>query len=160
MIGMVIAHEISHSFDSSGGQYDALGNVTDWWTPEDKAAFKERVDRLAAYYDAIHPWEGVDLPGEILTDEACADMAGIKCILRIAAETEDFDYDAFFRAYAKTWFEEVNLERAKTYFTDSHPLDYLRINCTLQQYDEFLDFYGIKEGDGMYLAPEDRVAIW
>ena len=69
--------------------------------------------------------------GSIMTGEACADMAGIKVMLRLAAENPDFDYDKFFRSYA-----------------------------TLQQYDEFLDFYGITEGDGMYLAPEDRVAIW
>ncbi|MBR6376151.1 MAG: M13 family metallopeptidase [Oscillospiraceae bacterium] len=160
MIGLVIAHEISHSFDSGGGQYDALGNVTDWWTPEDKAAFQVRVDRMAAYFKAIHPWQGANLPGDILTVEACADMAGLKCLLRVAAETEDFDYDAFFRAFAKTWFAEMNTERAKYSLGDSHPLPFLRINCTLQQYDEFLDFYGIEEGDGMYLAPEDRVAIW
>ena len=69
--------------------------------------------------------------GSIMTGEVCADMAGIKVMLRLAAENPDFDYDKFFRSYA-----------------------------TLQQYDEFLDFYVITEGDGMYLAPENRVAIW
>ena len=160
LIGVVIAHEISHCFDSTGSKYDAGGNVADWWTQEDRAAFQERVDRMAAYYSAIHPWEGADLPVEIMTDEACADMAGVKCLLRVAAETEDFDYDAFFRACARAWYMELNESAISYFITDSHPLCYLRINCTLQQYDEFLDFYGIKEGDGMYLAPEDRVAVW
>ena len=87
-------------------------------------------------------------------------MAGIKAMLRIAAEKEDFDYDTFFRAYADIWFTKDTLQMAYARINDSHPMPYLRINATLQQYDEFLDFYGITEGDGMYLAPEDRVAIW
>lgn len=87
-------------------------------------------------------------------------MAGIKCMLLIAAEKENFDYDAFFRAYADLWLTKDTLQRAYTRIYDMHPMSYLRINATLQQYDEFLNFYDIKEGDGMYLAPEDRVAIW
>jgi putative endopeptidase len=160
MIGMVIAHEISHSFDSSGASFDALGNVADWWTPEDKAEFQNRVERLETYYSNIHPWEGFDLPAAILTGEACADMAGMKCILRVASETEDFDYDAFFRTYADLWMMEFKVSLAPKYLSDPHPQGYLRINSVLQQFDEFLDYYGITEGDGMYLAPEDRVAIW
>jgi putative endopeptidase len=53
-----------------------------------------------------------------------------------------------------------SLQRVYLRINDVHPLPYLRVNCTLQQYDEFLDFYGITEGDGMYLAPENRVNIW
>ncbi len=159
-LGIVIAHEISHSFDSSGAYYDALGNVADWWTPEDKAEFQNRVERLETYYSNIHPWEGFDLPAAILTGEACADMAGMKCILRVASETEDFDYDAFFRTYADLWMMEFKVSLAPKYLSDPHPQGYLRINSVLQQFDEFLDYYGITEGDGMYLAPEDRVAIW
>ena len=96
----------------------------------------------------------------IMTGEACADMAGMKVILRIASEKENFDYDKFFRAFADLWFAKENLMMARAGIEDEHPLNYLRINCTLQQFDEFLDFYGITEGDNMYLAPEDRVNIW
>ncbi len=159
-LGFVIAHEISHSFDSSGAYYGAQGNVADWWTPEDKAEFRKRVERLEAYYQNIHPWEGFDLPAAILTGEACADMAGMKCLLRVASETENFDYDALFRAYADLCIVEFKSFLAPYLLYDPHPVGYLRINCVLQQYDEFMDFYGIQEGDGMYLAPEDRVAIW
>lgn len=98
--------------------------------------------------------------GSIMTGEACADMAGIKVMLRLAAENPDFDYDKFFRSYANVWLIKDTLEMAYIRINDTHPMGYLRINATLQQYDEFLDFYGITEGDGMYLAPEDRVAIW
>ena len=159
-IGVVIGHEISHAFDSTGAQFDKDGNMSDWWTEEDRAAFLERNKKMEDYYNAIHPWAGQDLHGSIVTGEACADMAGVKVVLRLAAEKEGFDYDAFFRAYADLWMYKETLQRVYLRLNDVHPLPYLRTNCTLQQYDEFLDFYGITEGDGMYLAPEDRVNIW
>ena len=159
-LGIVIGHEISHAFDSSGAQFDKDGNMADWWTEEDYAAFKARNEKLAAYYDAMHPWEGQDFYGSIMTGEACADMAGMKVMLRLAADKEDFDYDAFFRAFADIWMTKDSLQRAYTLINDNHPMNYLRINATLQQFDEFLDFYGIREGDAMYLAPEARVSIW
>ena len=159
-LGTVIGHEISHAFDRTGAQFDKEGNMVNWWTEDDYAAFVERNAKMEAYYNGMHPWEGQNFYGSIMTGEACADMAGIKAMLRIAAEKEDFDYDTFFRAYADIWFTKDTLQMAYARINDSHPMPYLRINATLQQYDEFLDFYGITEGDGMYLAPEDRVAIW
>ena len=88
-------------------------------------------------------------------------MAGMKAMLQIAESREDFDYDKFFTAYATIW-RRINT-REYEYFCvmqDSHPAHYLRTNATLQQFDEFLNLYDIKEGDGMYLAPEDRVLVW
>ena len=70
------------------------------------------------------------------------------------------DYDLFFRTYAKLWLSKVDDSLVDQLIMDSHPMEYLRTNCTLQQFDEFLDFYGITEGDGMYPAPSDRIAIW
>ena len=159
-LGTVIGHEISHAFDPTGAQFDKDGNFANWWTEEDNKVFMERTEKMAAYFNAMHPWEGQNFFGQIMTGEACADMAGLKCMLLIAAEKENFDYDAFFRAYADLWLTKDTLQRAYTRIYDTHPMSYLRINATLQQYDEFLNFYDIKEGDGMYLAPEDRVAIW
>ena len=159
-VGAVVGHEISHAFDSSGGQFDKNGNLASWWTEEDYAIFQERNAKMADYFNAMHPWEGQDFYGSIMTGEACADMAGIKVMLLLAAENPDFDYDLFFRTFANVWLLKDTLERAYVRINDVHPMGYLRINATLQQYDEFLDFYGITEGDGMYLAPEDRVAIW
>ena len=159
-LGNVIGHEFSHAFDRSGAQFDKDGNMINWWAEEDYAVFLDRNAKMEAYYDAMHPWEGQNFYGSIMTGEACADMAGMKCMLRIAAEKEDFDYDAFFRAFADLWLEKDTLQMAYSLINDTHPMGYLRINCTLQQFDEFLDFYGITEGDGMYLAPEDRVSIW
>ena len=159
-LGAVIGHEISHGFDSTGAQYDKDGNLAVWWTEEDYAEFLRRNQKMEDYYNAIHPWEGQDLYGSIVTGEACADMAGIKVALRIAAEKENFDYDAFFRAYAGLWLDKDTLQMIYRRINDVHPMGYLRVNCTLQQFDEFLNCYGITEGDGMYLAPEDRVNIW
>ena len=159
-MGTAIAHEISHAFDANGAKYDKDGNLINWWTEKDYAAFKEKNEKLAAYFNAMHPWEGQDFNGENMVGEACSDMAALKCILRIAAEKQEFDYDQFFRAYADRFAVKETLAMAMARLEDEHPMNYLRVNANLQQYDEFLDFYGITEGDTMYLAPEDRVAIW
>ncbi len=159
-MGVIIGHEISHAFDSSGAQFDKDGNMVNWWTPEDLAVFQEKNDRMAAFYSNIRIWDGQPLYGQIVTGEACADMAGMKVILRIVAGREGFDYDAFFRAFADCYITRDNLTQVYRRLYDVHPMPYLRINVTLQHFDEFLDFYGIREGDGMYLAPEDRVNIW
>ena len=159
-VGAVIGHEISHAFDSSGAQFDKTGNMFSWWTEEDYATFLERNEKMAAYFNAMHPWEGQDFYGSIMTGEACADMAGVKVMILLAAEKQDFDYDLFFRTYAGVWLLKDTLEMAYVRINDTHPMGYLRINATLQQYDEFLGFYGITEGDGMYLPPESRIAVW
>ena len=95
-----------------------------------------------------------------MTGKACADMAGMKCMLQIASKKENFDYDTFFRSYADLWCVKASLQQQYVKLNDVQPMAYLRVNATLQQYDEFLDFYEIKEGDKMYLAKEDRVNIW
>ena len=160
-IGSVIGHEISHAFDTNGAQFDKEGNLSNWWTDEDLDAFKARADRLIAYYDGITAYGGCQVPGKNIQTEAIADMAGVKCLLMIAEKKEGFDYDSFFRQYASVWrrlsspeFEYLCLNQ------DSHPLHYLRTNATLQQYEEFYETYDIQPGDTMYLAPEERVAVW
>ena len=160
-IGFTIGHEISHAFDTNGSQYDKDGAVSDWWTDEDTAAYRARVDKLAAWYDGFIPFEGAEYHGEDVQTEVCSDMASMKCMLAIAAGKEDFDYDAFFRQFAANWRDQSTLASLESKIRfDSHPMHYMRINATLAQFDEFLNFYGITEGDGMYIAPEDRVAIW
>ena len=88
-------------------------------------------------------------------------MGSMKCMLAIAKERENFNYNAFFRQFARVWRTKMlpnALIIAVT--TDSHPLGCLRTNVTLQQFEEFYETYGIQPGDGMYLAPEDRIAVW
>ena len=160
-IGTVIGHEISHAFDTNGSQFDKDGAISNWWTEEDYAAFQARAAKLAAWYDGFIPWEGASYSGQQVQTEAIADMGSVKCLLAIAAQQEDFDYDAFFRQYATVWrMQALPAYLVTLVAQDTHPMRYLRINATLAQFDEFVDFYGIQPGDGMYVAPEDRVAVW
>ena len=160
LIGTVIGHEIGHAFDSKGSKMDKDGNKRNWWTEEDADKFRTKNEKLAAYLSSIHPWEGNYTRGNIKTGEMGADMEGMKCMLRLAAKDPDFDYDTFFKAYANGWLVKETPESAKMLIDDPHSMNYIRVNVTLQQFDEFLDFYDIKEGDKMYLAPEDRVLVW
>ena len=161
-LGAVIGHEISHAFDSNGAQYDENGSLHNWWTDEDRAAFGERVSKVADYFGKIVPFDdGTPNNGKLIQTEATADMGGIKCMLMMAKKIDGFDYDKFFRAYAYMWRRMDSLQMCERLATaDPHPLSYQRVNVTLQQFDEFLETYDIKEGDGMYLAPEDRIAVW
>ena len=160
-IGTVIGHEISHAFDTNGAQFDKDGAMANWWTDEDYAAFQARAAKLAAWYDGFIPWEGANYSGQQVQTEAIADMGGVKCLLAIAAQQEDFDYDVFFRQFATVWrTQALPAYLIALAAQDTHPIRYMRINATLAQFDDFVDFYGITEGDGMYLAPEARVAVW
>lgn len=160
-VGDTLAHEISHAFDTTGSQFDEKGNLRNWWTEEDLKAFSERADKLAAYYDNIEPFQDVYCVGSQIEGEAIADLVAIKILLRIAARDPDFDYDKFFRAYSETW-RTITTAKSEYYVLsqDSHPLPYLRVNVVVQQFDEFYETYGVKQGDGMYLAPEDRLEVW
>lgn len=161
-IGSVIGHEISHAFDTNGSQYDEVGNVKDWWAEVDKKAFRERANKLVAYYDNVVAFDdGTKYNGQMVQTEAIADIAGLKVMLTLAKKIPDFDYDKFFKAFARIWARVHTIESAENaVLTDTHPLHYLRGNVTVQQFDEFIETYGIKEGDGMYIAPEDRIAVW
>ena len=106
-------------------------------------------------------FDGSSYSGTLVQGEAVADMAGVKSVLTYAAEQTDFDYDKFFRAYADIWCSISNTSYEQMRIAlDTHPLNYLRVNAVLQQYEKFMETYDIKPGDGMYLAPEDSVAVW
>ncbi len=160
-LAVVIGHEISHAFDPQGSQFDKDGKFASWWTDEDREAFDRLSQKLIAYYDQFEPVEGIHYSGKRVQGEAIADMGGMKCALRVAAKIKDFDYKKFFATYAKIWavtfIRTVEIDRAKT---DSHPLGFLRVNVPVQQFDEFCKAYDVKEGDGMYIAPQDRICVW
>ena len=152
-IGSVIGHEISHAFDTNGAQFDKSGNVLSWWTDDDYREFKARADKLIKYLDTF----GVN--GSLIQTETIADMAGVKAMLGIAAERENFDYDKFFRSYARTWKLIQTQESLDMVLkVDVHALPYLRVNAIVQQYGKFYETYGITSGDNMYLG--ERVAVW
>ncbi len=161
-IGSIIGHEISHAFDTSGAQFDADGNFANWWKEEDFETFAKRNEKLIRYYDGIVAFdEEIPYSGQLVQTEAVADMAGVKCMLKMAEKIEGFDYDKFFRAYARLWGNVSSKECLESdVLMDSHPLPYLRVNVSLQQFDKFLETYDLKPGDGMYLAPEERILVW
>ena len=160
-IGAIIAHEISHSFDSSGRRFDEEGNLNNWWTAWDAKVFDRRTDKLIAYYDSIMPFKGLHCSGTLVQTEAIADLTAMKCILYIAKDVSGFDYEEMFESFATLW-RMVSLEDTEYYlaYQDTHPLSYLRTNVVVQQFQEFYDTYGVSEGDGMYLAPGSRLVIW
>lgn len=161
MLGSIAGHEITHGFDTSGYEFDKNGHYRDWWTAEDKEKFQLRASRLIKYYSSLTPVPGeAAYNGKNVSGEAIADMGGVKSILRCAKEKDSFDYDEFFRAYAELWHCKHTYGREVTYFADEHPLGFLRANVTLQQFDEFLETYGIEPGDGMYLEKEKRIVVW
>ena len=166
-LGEVIGHELTHGFDPLGIQYDKDGNkvVTDgnpygWLPEEDYKAFMERADRIAAYYSAIKPFPYAACEGERVWGEAAADIGGMAIGLKIAEKYRDFDYDRYFRSYAELWRMQSTISSERYDVTDEHPLRYLRINTVVQQFDKFLETYGVREGDLMYLASEDRIGLW
>ena len=159
-VGMVAGHEISHGFDSNGANYDKNGSFRNWWTEADKKAFNERVNKVIRYFNKIELIPGVHCSGENLNAEATADMGGVKVALRLAKKVRNFDYDKFFKTYARIFALSYSRSHLDYYMNDSHPFPYLRINVTLSQFEEFHHTYNIKKGDGMYTAPKDRILVW
>ena len=160
-LGLVIGHEISHSIDSNGAEYDEYGQRNNWWSSNSKNQFQTKVQKMVDYYNGIYLYNRQKANGNKLNTEATADMGGMRVCLEIASKISGFDYDKFFRRFAYIWhcqaYDDAGVEKM---LNDEHPFDYLRCNVTLAQFDEFVDTYDIKEGDGMYIAPSDRVAIW
>ncbi len=161
-IGVFIGHEITHAFDEQGSQTDYEGNMVSWISGEDNSNFLERTTKVSSYYSMITPFPGASsVDGSKVANEEIADLGGIKGALAIAKKHEGFDYDKFFRQYAKNFARQISEKMEKNYLSfDEHPLNYLRINVGLQQFDEFIETYDIKPGDGMYLAPEYRICVW
>ena len=166
-MGTILGHEMTHGFDDSGTGYDKFGTAlsvqrrNELMTAEDRSVFSSKTYHLSAWYTAQSPAPGMDTYPSKVSGEAIADMGGMKCALLAASRRPDFDYDLFFRSYAELW-RKICTEKVERLYAgnDVHPLAFLRTNVTVQQFDEFLNTYDVKEGDGMYLAPENRIIIW
>ena len=161
-IGTIIGHEITHGFDSNGSQYDKDGVKNAWLPDEDMTAFNDKVSRVSNYFFTLTPYPGAGMyDGSQVEGEETADMGGMKVTLEMASDVDGFDYDKYFRSYANLWKAHVPLSyERKVIKTDVHPLDFYRINIGMQQFDEFYETYGIKEGDGMYIDPAKRIKVW
>ncbi len=166
-LGAIIGHELTHGFDPMGIQYDKDGNmvVTDenpsGWLPQaDYDAFMEKMNKVAEYYSNIKPFPYTAVDGNNVWGEATADIGGITIGLKIAEGIEGFDYDKYFRSFSTDWMTQVTLIGEQGDVNNEHPLRYLRVNTVLSQFEKFYETYDIKEGDLMYLAPEDRITVW
>ena len=155
-IGSSIAHEISHGFDYSSMMYDNM------LTPEDIDTFDARCALMADYISGYEFFPGLAVEdGYQILDEFIADFAGMKCLLSIASETPGFDYDKFFRAYANLYATSATRQGViEILLFDEHPTGRCRVNKELSLVDEFYTTYDVKEGDAMYVAPEDRPYVW
>lgn len=160
-IGYVIAHEITHAFDNNGAKYDKTGNAADWWTDEDYAAFQQLCARAAALYDGKESAPGIACDGALTLSENIADLGAMACITELESRRAQPDFAALYTAAAKIWCSTYSREM-KQYLAqaDVHAPDKLRGSLVLQNFQQFYDAFDIHEGDGMWLAPEDRVVIW
>lgn len=160
-IGSTIAHEITHMFDDGGAQYDATGTVRNWWADSDFAHFQELCEKVEMFYDGYEAAAGIPAEGRMTLSENIADIGGIACGLEVLSAMENPDYDAFFRSFARQWLRTGSYDTlAELAGSDAHAPNNLRTNRVLSNFQEFFDTYGIQPGDGLYLAPENRVVIW
>ncbi|MDO5828749.1 MAG: M13 family metallopeptidase [Methanocorpusculum sp.] len=161
VLGTTIAHEISHGLDPTGSKFDKDGSYKNWWTPADRAKYDAKVAAAAKYFSGFEAKPGVFLKGSQYTGEVIADLGGFSVILDIASEIDGFDYQKFFTKYAKTMYSPFTDELYTEFILkDVHPPHMYRINVNVQQYDEFLDAFDVKEGDMMYLPKDKRITIW
>ncbi|MCD2491749.1 M13 family metallopeptidase [Lacrimispora sp. NSJ-141] len=160
-IGSTIAHEITHIFDDEGAQFDATGTARNWWTDSDFAHFQELCKKAEEFFDGYEAAPGIPTDGKETLSENISDIGGIACGLEVLSTMENPDYDAFFRSFARQWLRTGSYETlASLAQSDQHAPNILRVNRVLSNFQEFFDTYGIKPGDGMYVAPEERIVIW
>jgi putative endopeptidase len=171
-IGAVIGHEISHGFDDSGARYNADGNLSDWWTAEDLKQFTVLGTALADQYSALEPLPGIHVDGKFTLGENIGDLGGINAAydglqLYLKENGNPGLIDGFtpeqrlFISWATIWRSKMRDEAIKNQVkTDPHSPGMYRAYVPIQNVDAFYDAFGIKQGDGMYVAPEKRVKIW
>jgi putative endopeptidase len=168
-IGTVIGHEISHSFDDQGSQFDAEGRLLDWWTPADLAHFREAADRLAAQFNTYEPLPGLHVNGRLTLGENIADVAGLAAAYDgyhaayggKAADAQGFTGDQrFFLAFAQNWRTKTRPEALRnSLMTNGHAPGEYRAD-TVRNIDEWYETFNIQPGKKLYLTPEQRVEPW
>lgn len=160
-LGLTIAHEVTHAFDSNGAYFDETGSLSNWWTEADWAQFDALCEEIVAYYDGWECAPGIATDGGLALGENIADLGAMSCLMDIAATQSDFDYEAFFEKMARILVDTYSREwLAYVAVADPHSAGGVRVNRLLSSCDAFYDTYDVQPGDGMYVAPEDRVGIW
>lgn len=169
-IGAVIGHEMTHGFDDSGRQYDAAGNLRNWWTPEDEKQFKARVEQLVKFFDQFKVGDE-HVNGRLTLGENIADLGGLKIAYQAylrslqgkpAPVIGDWTgAQRFFMGWAQVWARKYRPEELfRRLKTDPHSPSEFRANGPVQHLDAFHEAFHTKEGDKLYRAPKDRIRIW
>ncbi|OBI45803.1 M13 family metallopeptidase [Mycobacterium sp. E796] len=173
-IGAVIGHEIGHGFDDQGAKYDGDGNLVDWWTDDDRTEFGARTKALIEQYDAYVPrglGDGHHVNGAFTVGENIGDLGGLSIALlayqlslngRPAPLIEGLTgVQRVFYGWAQVWrTKSREAEAIRRLAVDPHSPPEFRCNGVVRNMDAFYDAFGVAEGDGLYLAPANRVRIW
>jgi putative endopeptidase len=171
-MGSVIGHEMTHGFDDQGRQYDASGNLKNWWTDDDLKKFKERAECVIKQFDEFEVEKGLHQNGKLVVGESIADLGGL--VIAYAAfqksmegkprppEIEGFTPEQrFFLGYAYSWATNVRPEFARLMVeTNPHPLPKFRVNGPVSNLPAFAQAFQCKAGDAMMREEKDRCRIW
>jgi putative endopeptidase len=171
-IGAVIGHEITHGYDDQGRKFDSVGNLRDWWTQQDAAAYEEKGKCISDEYTENVPEAGVQQNGKLTLGEDTADnggihiaLAGLDSTLKSQQKTLDSPADGgltqlqtFFLSYANVWCGELRPELARTaVLTQGHSLNRYRVNNVLANMNEFAHAFGCHSGQPMVHTNQCRV---
>ncbi len=176
-IGVVIGHELTHGFDDQGCNFDASGNMVNWWTPEDAKAFAELTQGLVKQFDAVEVLPGLNANGSYTLGENIADQGGLRIartafldaqkkkgvdVKSVNARIDGFDpMQVFYMNYANLWANNIRPEEIRSLTTgDPHSLGINRVNVSLRNIAPFFEAFGISEGDAMFRPEAERVIIW
>ena len=170
-IGVVIGHEMTHGFDDQGRQYDADGNMHDWWTEEDAKGFNERADLFDRFFSNIEVLPGLNANGRLTLGENLADHGGLQvswyayknATAQKPLKVKDgFTGDQrFFIAYAGVWGQNITEQEIRQRVkNDPHSLGEWRVNGALPHIDMWYEAFGVKEGDKMFIPKKDRLDLW
>jgi len=159
-IGAVIAHEISHAFDKNGSLYDEKGNYNVWWTDAEYQNYDALSQKIIDYYGNYTISTGDSVDGTLTLSENIADLGALTTVTAVAQKQGESLEDVYSN-WATIWAKLSTPDLEKNYLlTDVHAPASVRVNAVLSSIDAFYDSYGIKAGDQMYVAPDERVAIW
>ena len=170
-IGGVIGHEISHAFDDQGSRYDGAGNLVNWWTDADRAAFEALTKRLVEQYSGYEPLPGRRVKGDFTLGENIADLSGLAVaykayqIAKGGREPEPVagwtGNQLFFVGWSRVWQRKYReAELVRRLLTDPHSPSQYRANGPVMNLDAFHDAFGVKEGDTLWKPPAERIRIW
>lgn len=170
-IGVVIGHEMTHGFDDQGRLFDAEGNMTNWWTAEDEAKFKEKTAVLVNQYSEVEILPGLQADGQLTLGENIADHGGVSIAYTalhnalgdtLPADIDGFNVDQrFFLGFAHLWAQNAtDEEKARLTKLDVHSLAENRVNITVRNFPFFFKAFDIQEGDPMWRPESERVNIW